>query len=303
MRKYLTLAITLLINCCIQLSTVSAQNDTIYFMKDGLVIHKQSIKKADLDSVIFYQPVIDAPTAGTFIDTRDGTGYNWVKIGDQIWMAENLRYLPSVVGPETGSQITPYYYVYDYDGTDVVGAISTTNYYTYGVLYNWPAAMNEEESSTNTPSGLQGVCPDGWHLPSDAEWAELEKYLSDNGYRYDGIAGGERSKIGKSLASSSIWERSSNEGAIGNTDFSEYINKSGFTALPGGYRFAIDSFSTIGFNGYWWCATQINSDLAWHRFMINDYGHLFKGSLGKMLGLSVRCVRNIPTEAEFETEQ
>ena len=112
-----------------------------------------------------------------FTDARDGTHYDAVKIGNQVWMAENLKYLPSVVGPATGSETAAYYYVYDYDGTDVMAAKATANYTTYGVLYNWPAAMN--------------ACPTGWHLPSDAEWTELTDYLGGSG-----VAGGKLKEIG-----------------------------------------------------------------------------------------------------------
>jgi len=88
-----------------------------------------------------------------------GDEYPIVTIGTQCWMAKNLAYLPSVVGPGTGSETTPYYYVYGYDGTDVATAKSQSNYTTYGVLYNWTAA--------NT------ACPSGWHLPTDAEFTTL----------------------------------------------------------------------------------------------------------------------------------
>ena len=105
----------------------------------------------------------------TIKDARDNQTYRIVTIGSQTWMAENLKYLPSVVGPGPGSKKTPHYYVYGYNGTNVTDAKATANYNTYGVLYNWPAAMNGAASSTTNPSGVQGVCPDGWHLPSDAE--------------------------------------------------------------------------------------------------------------------------------------
>lgn len=134
-------------------------------------------------------------------------------------MAENLAYLPSVVGPATDSETEPYYYVYGYDGTDVEEAKATENYQTYGVLYNWSAALT--------------ACPEGWHLPSDAEWTQLENYLANNGHNYDGTKGGVGAKIAKSLASETGWNSSSVEGAIGNTGFPEYRNKSGFSALPG----------------------------------------------------------------------
>jgi uncharacterized protein (TIGR02145 family)/prepilin-type N-terminal cleavage/methylation domain-containing protein len=92
-------------------------------------------------------------------DSRDSNIYTTVPIGTQCWMKKNLAYLPSVVGSGTGSETTPYYYVYGYDGTDVATAKSQSNYTTYGVLYNWTAA--------NT------ACPSGWHLPTDAEFTTL----------------------------------------------------------------------------------------------------------------------------------
>ena len=117
------------------------------------------------------------------------------------------------------------------------------------MLYNWPAALN--------------ACPAGWHLPTDAEWTELENYLADNGYNYDGTTGGGRAKIAKSLASTSGWESSTTTGAVGNTDYSAYRNKSGFSALPGGYRRDNGRFSRIGSCGRWWSATEDSTDGAW----------------------------------------
>ena len=111
-----------------------------------------------------------------FYDIRDNTHYNVVKIGNQFWMAENLKYLPSVVGVTTASDSIPYCYVYGYNGTSVAAAKATSNYNTYGVLYNWQAAMAGSSSSSANPSGVQAVCPSGWHLPSDAEWSQLTAF-------------------------------------------------------------------------------------------------------------------------------
>jgi len=106
-----------------------------------------------------FASVSDSPCGDDFIDPRDSNIYPTVQIGNQCWMAKNLAYLPSVVGPGIGSETTPYYYVYGYNGTSVSAAKATSNYTTYGVLYNWPAA--------NT------ACPTGWHLPTDAEFTIL----------------------------------------------------------------------------------------------------------------------------------
>jgi uncharacterized protein (TIGR02145 family) len=228
----------------------------------------------------------------TFTDARDGNVYKMVTIGNQIWMAENLRYLPSVVGPGTGSQTTPYYYVYGYNGTNVSAAKATDNYATYGVLYNWPAAMAGASGSEDNPSGVQGVSPEGWHLPSHAEWEELENYLADNGYNFDGTIGGGRTKIAKSLASASRWESSTTAGAVGNNDYPGYRNKTGFTALPGGYRYNDGVFYSIGNTSFFWNATSVSSTFAYGRVMGKNITHVNMGGWFKDEAFSIRCVKD-----------
>ena len=232
----------------------------------------------------------DAPN--TFTDSRDGKVYETVTIGEQVWMAENLAYLPSVVGPATGSYTAPYYYVYGYDGTSVATAKATANYTTYGVLYNWTAAMNGAASSISNPSGVQGVCPPGWHLPSDEEWTQLEEYLIANGYNYDGTTTG--NKIAISLASANGWNSSTNPGAIGNTNtaYDAYRNKSGFSALPGGCRYVDGAFRYLGDGGYWWSSTQYFTTGAWFRALTYDLSNVGRLYDSKELGFSVRCLRD-----------
>ena len=219
------------------------------------------------------------PGEGSFTDSRDGNQYETVTIGEQVWMAENLVYLPSVVGSDTDSYTEPYYYVHGYDGTDVDEAKATSNYQTYGVLYNWPAALE--------------ACPDGWHLPSDAEWTQLENYLIANGYNYDGTTSGD--KIAISMASATGWNSSTDTGAIGNnnTAYDAYRNKSGFSALPGGYRDYYGAFGNIGKLGYWWSSTQYTTITAMGRYLhfsLSDVSRFY--SVSKVYGFSVRCVRD-----------
>ena len=229
---------------------------------------------------------------GSLTDTRDGNVYKTVIIGNQTWMTENLRYLPSVAEPGSGSTTMAYYYIYGYKGTDLPNALAVPAYSEYGVLYNWTAAMAEAAGSNSNPSGVRGVCPAGWHLPSDAEWEQLMDYLADNGYNCDGTTGGGGEKLGKAMAATSGWESSSNAGSPGNTDFPEYRNKSGFTALPGGYRDSDGTFGNMGLSGYWWSATTLNNDTTRFRSMNYNNISVVQGSNSKELGYSVRCVRD-----------
>ncbi len=227
-----------------------------------------------------------------FTDSRDSTVYSTVQIGGQCWMAENLKYLPEVHGSveSWGS-----YTVYDYidSANDVETAKATENYNIYGVLYNWPAAMDGAESSEENPSGVQGVCPTDWHLPSDAEWLQLKNYLISNNYNYDGT--NEDNKIAKSLAATSYWETSTTEGAIGN-DMSEN-NSSGFNALPGGARFG--DFVEINKSGYWWSATDASTSngypylykLSNFSYQLKRFDVLFWGPHYQS-GFSVRCIKD-----------
>ncbi len=274
--------ISLLAFFALSLNTAFAQNDSIYVMKNGSIIWEYKI--ADIDSIIFYKPVIEEELiTGTFIDSRDNTEYSWVKIGEQIWMAENLKYLPSVVGPSTGSNTDAYYYVYGYADTDVDEAKETEDYATYGVLYNWTAAMAGAGSSNVNPSGVQGICPDDWHLPSDAEWQQLEMYLgmsleqvNETGWRGTD-EGGKLKEAGLDH-----WQ-SPNTGAN---------NESGFTALPGGYRVSNGYFYGLGYDGGWWSATDGGADEAWYRSLGESKSDVGRFGNYKSFGFSVRCVRN-----------
>lgn len=195
---------------------------------------------------------------GSFTDPRDSIVYQTVTIGTQVWMAENLRYLPSVVGPYTGSDTIPYYYVYDYNGINVSEAKAKANYTIYGVLYNWVAAKI--------------ACPSGWHLPSDLEWKQLINYL--NG---ENVAGGKLKETGIThWISPNI----------------DATNETGFAALPGGYQYSNGSFLNRGFKGYWWSSTESNTTDAWYRGMDYFFGSVDRKSFGKIAGFSVRCVKD-----------
>jgi len=227
---------------------------------------------------------------GTLTDSRDNKTYKTVKIGDQWWMAENLAYLPSVSPSSKSSDIYPYYYVFHYQGTDVAAAKATYFYTNYGVLYNWAAAMDGAGSSSTNPSGIRGVCPSGWHLPSDDEWTKLENYLAENGYNYDETIGGGRAKIAKSLASTTGWNTHLNPGAIGNN--LSLNNKSGFSALPGGYRSSSPGYPSMGFKGYWWSSEEFGFSGALLRALHYYNEFISRSNSSKALGCSIRCVKD-----------
>jgi uncharacterized protein (TIGR02145 family) len=213
-----------------------------------------------------------APISGNFIDVRDGTEYTTVQIGNQVWMAENLAFLPQVHTQGDGSSNTSRYYVYGFLGTDVNAAKSTANYQTFGVLYNWPAAMDETflgSGSSSNPSGVQGVCPSGWHLPSQTEYQDLLSFIQTD----------------DPLVASGTALKATNGWGVNGTD------NYGFTALPGGRRLNDGSFVELGSFGYWWTTQSVSSQDAQFRFM--NSSAFVNSDLGfKTRGMSVRCVQD-----------
>nr|NQU91294.1 fibrobacter succinogenes major paralogous domain-containing protein [Bacteroidota bacterium] len=197
-------------------------------------------------------------TCGVLTDARDGKQYNTVQIGNQCWMKENLAWLPSVNNPEIGSETTPYYYVDGYEGTNVTEAKATFNYQTYGVLYNWPAALD--------------ACPQGWSLPSDDEWTALTDYLGG-----ESVAGGKMKEAGI------LHWFPFNYGAT---------NSSGFTALPGGERCTNGGFGYQSRRGYWWSSPEYSSTDAWYSILDFKHADVYYSNGNKAYGFSVRCVRD-----------
>jgi uncharacterized protein (TIGR02145 family) len=202
----------------------------------------------------------DFVTCGDLIE-HEGYSYSTVQIGGQCWFAENCRYLP-VVSPSSYSSTTdPDYYVYGYEGLDVAAAQATANYATYGVLYNWPAVMTA------------GICPSGWHVPTDGEFTELVDFLGG-----ESVAGGQMKEAGDDH-----WD-------LPNIDAS---NSSGFNGLPGGSRYA-GGFITNGDKGYWWSAsvTSPGSSGSLRRRLDSNSGSISRGSYTRNYGFSVRCVKD-----------
>ena len=224
--------------------------------------------------------------ADTLIDARDGQVYNTVQIGNQCWMAENLNYGTMVNSNYTGTNHS------DQTNNGTAEKYCYDNYASncaiYGGLYEWDEMMQYAASSKSNPSGVQGICPTGWHVPSDAEWTELENYLIANGYNYDGTTTG--NKYAKSMASTTGWNTSSTIGEIGNNQSTN--NSSGFTALPGGTRSSHGFFNYLGNLGYFWSASESSASYAWFRYLLYNSSQVNRGNNNKQDGFSCRCVRD-----------
>jgi uncharacterized protein (TIGR02145 family) len=235
----LTLCLALLFAFQLQAQTLSYDNNN-----DGCV------NLDDILNVLSEYGLCSSFACGDLL-SHEGYSYSTVQIGDQCWFAENCRYLPEVSPSSEGSETEPFYYVYDYQGTVVAAAQATANYATYGVLYNWPAVMTE------------GICPSGWHIPTDGEFTDLTDFL-----------GGE-SVAGAKMKDNMQWNGS---------------NSSGFTGLPGGYRYS-GGFDDDGGNGNWWSASESGS-YSWNRRLYNYFGDVNRVNSPRNYGHSARCVRD-----------
>ena len=184
---------------------------------------------ANIDSIVYDTTAI-ATCPATFTDARDNEVYAVVQIGNQCWMAENLRYNAS--------------------GSYLNSANPST---TYGRLYDWATVMNGATTSSSNPSGVQGICPSGWHLPSDAEWNELEMALGMSAA--DTANNGSRGTHGTGMKSTTGWNNSGNG-----------TNVSGFNAFPAGNYYS-GSFYLFGVYSYFWSSTENSPSYAWIRFL------------------------------------
>ena len=209
---------------------------------------------------------------GSFIDSRDGQEYQWVKIGDQIWMAENLNIgimINGTKGQTNNGTIEKYCYKNNESNCDV-----------YGGLYQWDEMMGYTSSSSSNPSDVRGICPTGWHVPSDDEWKQLEMYLGLSQTEADGT-GWRGIDEGNKLKSTSGWYSGGNG-----------TNSSGFFALPGGYRDYDSPFHAVGNEGNWWSSTKGSSNYVYNRGLSYSHALVYRNDYKKSHGFSIRCLRD-----------
>ena len=196
-----------------------------------------------------------------------GNVFSSISIGTQKWMSKNLDVttyrngdvIPQVTDPDAWGELTTGAWCY-YKNDSLNGAI-------YGKLYNW-YAVNDS----------RGLAPQGWHIPTDAEWTTLGTLLGG-----DAVAGGKMKTKGSFKILIDLNDIKFDKSAT---------NESGFAGLPGGKR-GLEKFNSISEAGYWWSASKDDdSTYAWYRFVTNESGKLNRYDNTKLCGFSVRCLRD-----------
>lgn len=241
------------------------------------------------------------------VTDHEGNVYNTVQIGNQCWLRENLRTMTS---PSTGTYLmTPADVNNTYTGKQARWYNNDSATYApmnYGLLYNWNAAVDtfntaygETSVNSNTSSAIsvnfnkqrRGICPEGWHLPSDAEWTQLANYVgSVSDYQCDGNS----SNIAKALSSTSGWKTSTNNCVVGNDQSTN--NATAFSAVPAGYC-RISSFNYASNYAFFWSSTESSSYSrnAYTHYLSYQTVNLGRNDSGKDFGRSVRCVHDTIT--------
>jgi uncharacterized protein (TIGR02145 family) len=218
----------------------------------------KSIKIKLILLTLFYAEMIGLQ-AQTMNDI-DGNIYKTVNIGNQVWMAENLKTtkfndgsdIPIVTNDKTWNGLTTPAFCWFNNDTAI-------NKITYGALYNWFAVNSKK------------LCPTGWHVPTDAEWLSLTTFLG-----------------GENIAGRKLKESGTIHWKVNNA---ETTNETGFTALPGGSRNLYGKWGKIRYYGTWWSTTGQSTRYAWAR-TTDKNSHVYRAEYYVKSGFSVRCVKD-----------
>lgn len=229
----------------------TTNRDAIASPAAGLVIYNTTTNSLQLFAGSGWVALSTPTSTAAFLPT--------IVIGTQQWMSKNLDVafyrngdpIPQVIDPTAWATLTTGAWCY-YNNDPTIGT-------KYGKLYNWYAV--------NDPRGL---APQGWHIPSDAEWTTLAITLGGSS-----VAGGKMKEPG-----TLNWT----------TPNTEADNNSGFAGLPGGYTNG--PFGSVSYFGFWWSATETNTTFAWFRFLYYNLGIIDRDNYNKQFGFSVRCLRD-----------
>jgi uncharacterized protein (TIGR02145 family) len=229
-------------------ASLLSQDNCDPFNIQGLAAENLS-QQAEIDALSCYAGV-----------EMDGYRYKGVPIGDQCWFAENLRTNVYADGSSIPKVTDAGVWVGLSTGARLYFANEPVLRYEYGQLYNWYAVDD-----------ARGLCPSGWHVPTDEEWTALETYLSSNGH-----SGNE----GTALRTTTGWY----SGVTGTDDV-------GFAALPGGNRADNGSYYNVGYRGFWWTSSPTGGN-AWARNLFHTNPSINRDTRGLTPGFSVRCLRD-----------
>ncbi len=262
-------------------SGIYAQNDSIYFWKEGQLIAQRSIKTADLDSITFQRPNTSGINiAGPNVTDIDGNVYASVTNCGQTWTKSNLNVskysdgtpIPQVTDPTQWFNLTTGAWCY-YNNDPANGT-------TYGKLYNWHAVAGiYDAASAVNPALRKKLAPAGWHVPTDVEWTQLTGCLGGGS-----VAGGKMKATGTTQGGTGLWQSPNTEAT----------NESGFSGLPAGLRPITGTFLRFGRNGYWWSSSESENDAsyAWYRYLDCSNDDAGRNDNPKKAGFSVRCLRD-----------
>ena len=216
------------------------------------------------------------------VQDADGNTYNFALYGNQHWTVENAEMVTYRDGTPIPQSI---------DDTEWVNLSTGAWCYfdndpTKGKLYNWCAVMGIHDTDPNTPN--KEFAPEGWHVPTDAEWTTLVESLIANGYNYDQTT--TENKIAKSMASITGWSSYTNEGTVGNDQSQN--NSSGFNVYPIGFLGSNGVFEEESKMAVFWSSTDADNDQKFVHYLNNQNENLFRTPVSPLMGFSVRFVRD-----------
>ncbi len=223
--------------------------------------------------------VPDIPVCPSTVTDYDGNVYQTVLIGDRCWMMENLKVthyrngdpIPHVTSNSSwGGLSTGAYCDFNNEGGNVE---------TYGRLYNW-YAVNDSRP----------IAPKGWHVPTDTEWKQLERYLGMSQTDANNIGWRGTDEGGKLKEAGTVHWSTPNSGAT---------NASGFTALPGGVRYDDGAFYGMGIYAFFWSSSEYVGNLVWGRALSHQNAQIGRDYNNKRLGISIRCVKDLDASGGY----
>lgn len=225
--------------------------------------------------------------SGTISD-YDGNYYNIIQIGNQCWMSSNLKvkHYPNGLNIPFISNQTSWSILSNDNLADAYCYYDNTSSYStnYGLLYSYAAAIADNWDNDNFSN--QGICPDGWHLPTDEEWQVLEVFLGMNATEAASTGSRGTNQGSRMSGSSNLW----NDGSLENdSDF----DLSGLNLVPSGYRSTASGFfGGIGYYNFYWTATEYTATGAYARSIYFNNTKVDRGAYSKSNGYSIRCVKN-----------